>query len=191
MNTNLPDGIKFKYNKIIVRVWYYNSSDPGRKVLIKSVLNDKKNNYAYIQFYGEFKPRHEKKWIIDNEPNRINPPYYSIIGPESTWKDKWSDQPLYDLGSIGTIIFNTILAKVDKASSQDPKVWRYNILFGFSWGLKSKNGLNINAIPIKKLPLQRLKILLCLLKCYYPEGDFTLCKTSGTYKIDKDTKGRW
>ncbi|MHB1493156.1 MAG: hypothetical protein ACYCSG_02765 [Thermoplasmataceae archaeon] len=188
--TDVSDkGIKINHDAVVLRVWYSSLGDHRKGVSIKAQLdNPLPNIYAFIQFFGEFKPFREKKWIHDHNPLANNLPYYSL-GDIS--ENKWSDIPIYDLCGIGSIIFNTLLTIVNKNRSVDPKEWRYVIQFGFMWGMISRYGTDVHQIPIKLLDAHRLECLICLLKCYYPKANFELSNAKTTYEKDTIMSGRW
>ena len=125
--------------------------------------------FVFFQFYKEVKARLQKKWIIDNAPNL---PYYSSSDGWS--KNRWSDEPTYDLCSPGAVVFYTLLAKKDDRNKKCPEEWKYDIVCGFKWGMESKDNGNIEHIPIKVVSNERLETFVCLLRCYYKKGYFEL-----------------
>jgi hypothetical protein len=103
---NLSQGVKIKHGRTELRAWYFSSIDARKKVSIKAQFAGENQPCAFIQFFGEFKPFSQKKWIIDINPrDRLNPPYYSLSG---IWGNHWCDEPLYDLCATGAIIFSTL-----------------------------------------------------------------------------------
>ena len=174
---DLSRGIQIKQGKFVLRALYF-SSDTRKKVSIKAHFSEENQSCAFIQFFGEFKPFSQKRWIIYNNPrDKHNPPYYSL---SEVWGNLWCDESFYDLCAQGAIIFNTLFAFVDKRNVSDPKAWHYQILFGFSWGMRSRNGISIDNVPIKLVPSYRMQTFACLLQCYYPVSTFTLSNTSTT-----------
>ena len=174
---DLSRGIQIKEGKFVLRALYF-SSDTRKKVSIKAQFSEENQSCAFIQFFGEFKPFSQKKWIIDNNPrDKHNPPYYSL---SDICRNHWSDEPFYDLRAQGAIIFNTLFAVVDKRNVSDPKAWHYQILFGFSWGMRSRDCKLIDNVPIKLVPSYRMQTFVCLLKCYYPNGSFILSNDTAT-----------
>ena len=159
-------------------VGYSNPKLQPRTVSIKAELKGATSNFAVFQFYAEFKPKFERKWIIDTKPPNMSTkypvPYYCLLEQSSEWGYRWSDRPTYNLCSNGIIYFNTFISKVNKNTSPDPKEWSYEVLCGFSWGMMSEDGTNINPVPIKPIPRERLQLFSCLLKCHYPKASFAL-----------------
>ena len=151
----------------------YLTVDHRMSISIEAELsNAPTKTIVFFQFYGEFKPGLERKWILDRSlHDRQRSPFYSS---SDLWRQKWSDRPMYDLCSIGSIIFNTFIGVADKSSGSDPKKWSYEILCGFSWGLMSKDGVKVNPIPMKLLTSERLHLLTRVLEAYFPEGSFIL-----------------
>lgn len=179
---NLSQAVKIKHGTIELRVWYHSSKNECKVVWIKAQFDGENQPCAFIQFFGEFKRFSQKKWIIDTSPqDKLNPPYYSL---SDVWGKQWNDKPLYDLCGIGAIIFNTLFAAVDKRNKSDPKDWDYLILFGFSWGMRSRDCISVDQVPIKLVPSYRMQTFACLLRCYFPNGTFTMSNTSATIKED-------
>ena len=174
MNSNSTSNKKITVCNGTLIVGYSNSKSRPRSVSIKAELKNTTSTFAIFQFYAEFKPSLEKKWILDLNPNDIKAPYYSLLDQDSHWGYKWSDNPIYDLCSSGTIYFNTFLAEVNKLSKTDPREWNYKILCGFSWGVVSRDGNNIKPIAIKSIPQQRLGLFTCFLGCHYRKASFAL-----------------
>ncbi len=152
---------------------FYLTVHPRMSISIEAELSSiPTKTLVFFQFYGEFKPGLEKKWILDRSlHDRQRSPFYSS---SDIWGGKWCDGPMYDLCSIGSIIFNTFIGVADKSSGSDPKGWSYEIMCGFSWGMMSKDGVKINPVPMKLLNSERLNLLTRLLIAYFPKGSFKL-----------------
>ena len=125
--------ISTRYGDLKVR--YPNSSPnsnsifPNRTLINGEFKTSLQPKFVFFQFYGEFKRCLEKKWILDQQPRKIEPnkievPFYS------SWPcNKWSDGPVYDLCTAGAIVFYTFLACVNKQGQSDPKKWKYNVFY--------------------------------------------------------------
>lgn len=170
MNSNHSENVKISFCKNELIVGYSRLKHGHRTILVKAQLKSKNSPSVIFQFYREFKASQQNKWVLDKENSKEDPPYY---GNSCAWSNgKWSDTPLYNLGSIGSIIFCTFLADVDKRASEDPKKWGYRILCGFIWGMVSKDGSNATPLPIKPIMHDNIDMFAKLLKAEYIDAEF-------------------
>ena len=166
---NNSNKIQFCRNTLNVR---YSSIQHRNSVnIISEFQNKQTETYVFFQFYGEFKPQIEKKWILDRNPQDWN---FSPFCYMSDQGHNWGDEPIFDLCSIGSIIFNTFLAIAYTKGLNDSKLRDYEVLCGFSWGMMSNDGIKIQRIPIKGLRKERAEFLMQLLEIYYPNCSFKL-----------------
>ena len=128
-------GIKIAQGDLILRTWRHLPHKPGC-VLIKASLSYRTGDYAYIQLYREFTENNPGPWRIDHSPSFAAAPFQIINSTDHrlpcNWGSRYTDAPEYDLGSMGCILFNTILVEITDRDSQEPANWSYRILFGFS-----------------------------------------------------------
>ena len=167
MNNTQCSGLEFQNGNMTFDVCYSLINHSSDRISIKGIIRPKHSNnetYACFQFYNEKRRISNSGWILDNGEENV--PYYYVIDDRNL---KWSDKPKYNLCTKGKIIFSTLIAEVEKRESDKPKDWEYEIILGFSWGMRSDNGTSIENIPIKNICKNRLKLLVNLLLCKYPE----------------------
>ncbi|MCL4345806.1 MAG: hypothetical protein M1496_05530 [Candidatus Thermoplasmatota archaeon] len=173
MNNTQCSGLEFQNGNMTFDVCYSLISQSSDRISIKGFIRQKLSSnetYAFFQFYKENNKINDSDWNLDNSNcNKENVPYYCI---SNVWNFRWSDQPKYNLKTKGEIIFNTLLAEVEKTSSEESKDWKYKIILGFSWGMKSDNGTKIEKIPIQDINKNELILLIDLLRSKYPKITF-------------------
>jgi hypothetical protein len=168
---NQQHSLNFCYGTL--KVWY-SKLQHRKSISIKAKFDpNPKKTYLFFQFYSEFKPWLEKKWILDRNPQdkRLSP-FCASSDEYGLINENWSDEPFFDLCSIGSMIFYTFFAIADETGCTDPKQWSYEVLCGFSWGMMSEDGTKINPIPVKGLGNERVKFLINLLRLNFPNGSF-------------------
>ena len=175
MNNTQCKGLEFQNGKMKFDVCYSLISQPPDKISIKGIIRPKSSNnetYAFLQFYKENSGMSGNDWNLDNfKWGKEDVPYYCT---SDDWNFKWSDEPKYNLKTKGEIIFNTLVAEVEKTLSEESKDWKYKIILGFSWGMKSDNGTKIEKIPIEDIDKNELILLVELLQSKYPKTNFSI-----------------
>lgn len=191
MSNSQCKGLDFQTEKMTFNVCYSLVNQSSDRVSIKGIIRPKPSNnetYVFFQFYKENRKRSNSGWILDNyKYDKEDVPYYCT---SDTWNFKWSDKPKYDLSTKGKIIFNTFVGEVEKMGSDKPREWKYKMILGFSWGMRSNNGTTIEKIPIRNIPKKNLKRLVNLLQDSYSEANFKT-QTFLIRGMNSDTFGMW
>lgn len=173
MNNTQCKGLKFQNEKMTFEVCYSLINKSLDRISIKGIIRPKNSNnetYALFQFYKENSRINNSDWILDkNASSEEDVPYYCII---NYCNFNWSDKPKYNLNSKGKIIYNTFIAEVRKEGHDNPKNWKYVMILGFYWGMKSNNGTTIEKIPIKNICKWSTKVFVHKLQSKCGEANF-------------------